>query len=170
MDSNIKTENPEPKKQLRALWNADFSALLGKSYILADSSDVKGVAVWMKADFTGTDIIPFLVNGGIKLLPYIPRMLSYEAYANKLKERHIQEDTWYLYDLAVREDAQKTGVMSELMRPPLSYFDSIGADCYLETHDKNNVPRYEHYGFDLVETGLVPNSDLKHYSMLRKAR
>ena len=37
----------------------------------------------------------------------------------------------------------------------------------LETNKESNVPLYEHYGFELKETALVPKSNVTHYSMVR---
>ena len=41
-------------------------------------------------------------------------------------------------------------------------------DCYLETLTFENVKIYERYGFDLVQTEKVPNTDLTLYAMYRK--
>ena len=38
---------------------------------------------------------------------------------------------------------------------------------YIETNKESNVSLYEHYGFELKETALVPKSDVTHYAMVR---
>lgn len=80
------------------------------------------------------------------------------------------ERTWYLYDLAVRPQYQGKGGASRLLRPMLAYFDRIGANCYLETHDAKNVAMYEHFGFAIVEFPTLPHSELRHYAMQRKPK
>jgi len=156
------------ERKLHTLWHANLCALLGNALVVAESPDARGMAVWAKADFEGINAGKFLLHGGSKLLPHIPRMLSYESYANKLKAAHVAKDAWYLYDLAVAHEFQGQKIAALLIRPMLSFFDRTGADCFLETHNQKNVPMYEHFGFCLVETGLVPKSGLKHYAMLRK--
>ena len=35
----------------------------------------------------------------------------------------------------------------------------------METNKKENVSLYEHFGFKLMEEGMVPKSDVRHYAM-----
>lgn len=51
----------------------------------------------------------------------------------------------------------------------LAYFDRTGQDCYLETLDEKNVSLYEHFGFKLMESVKLPDSQLTLYAMLKKA-
>lgn len=57
--------------------------------IYADSEEMNGFAVWLPPGFTGSKTIPFLLNGGMRLilhsgLKVIGRLLTYENYATKL--------------------------------------------------------------------------------------
>ena len=42
--------------------------------------------------------------------------------------------------------------------------------CYLETHEEASVSMYRHFGFEVVETGIVPRSAVRYWAMLRNAR
>jgi hypothetical protein len=39
---------------------------------------------------------------------------------------------------------------------------------YLETHNKDNVPYYEKFGFQLIHTETIPNHGLDFWCMLRE--
>lgn len=52
----------------------------------------------------------------------------------------------------------------------LEFCDQEAMQCYLETNKESNVSLYEHYGFELKETALVPKSDVTHYAMVRKPK
>ena len=54
------------------------------------------------------------------------------------------------------------------MEPMLSSFDTEGMPCYLETLDRNNVPKYTRYGFELLEETPIPGTTLTIWAMLRK--
>lgn len=84
------------------------------------------------------------------------------------KKKYADEGSRYPYNLAVDPNAQGKGPASKLMRPMLEFFYRTGHQCYLETQDPQNVPMYEHYGFEAVEIGKLPGSDIAHYAMLRK--
>ena len=152
---------------LRTFWNAVLHAQKPDTFILADSPDVHGVLIVSKAQDAGTKTLPFLLNGGIKLLPHIPIILSYETYTEKIQNKHIGKDTWYIFTFAVEKSFQGKHIASALMRPFLDFLDRTGSSCYLETHNAKNVPIYEHYGFSVIETGTVPHSSLTHYAMMR---
>lgn len=39
--------------------------------------------------------------------------------------------------------------------------------CYLEAQSESNVSLYEHYGFEVLAEGVVPNTDIPHWDMMR---
>lgn len=141
----------------------------------ATDEKVNAVAIFTPPYYTGSKTISFLVNGGVELAfmsnPTIfLRLLEYENYTMKLKKEYTNHTSWYLYNLAVDPEFQKQGNCSKLLKPMLAYLDRIHQDCYLETHDVKNVALYEHFDFELLETGNIPKTKVKHYAMLRRAR
>ncbi len=166
---NLVLNGKTTEKNLRTLWHAILNSQKSGSFAFADSPDIHGALIVSKIIDSGTKTVPFLLNGGFKLFPHIPRLLSYESYVKKIQSNHVGKDTWYIFTFGVEKASQGKHIASALMQPFLSFLDRIGTDCFLETHDKKNVPLYEHYGFKLVETGTVPHSALTHYAMLRTA-
>ena len=46
--------------------------------------------------------------------------------------------------------------------------DNQKQDLYLETHKKENISLYEHYGFELLEETPIPKSNVVQYAMIRR--
>ena len=83
----------------------------------------------------------------------------------KLKENNSSSNDWYLYNLSVVKDKQGKGIASKLLKPMLQFLNEQNKGCYLETNKKANVNLYEHFGFRLMEEGMVPKSNVYHYAM-----
>jgi len=64
----------------------------------------------------------------------------------------------------------KGGYARILIKAMLNRLDSEKIPCFLETQTEKNVAIYERYGFEVVEKGMVPETTLPHYGMLRKCR
>ena len=140
--------------------------------IYADSEEMNGFAVWLPFGFTGSKTIPFLLNGGLRLILHsgpgiIGRLLTYETYAMNLKKAFTDNYDWYLYNLSIKKDAQGKGIASKLMRPMLQFCDDERMVAYLETNKAANVSLYQHYGFDLMKEELIPKTPVTHYAMVR---
>ena len=141
--------------------------------IYADSEEINGFAVWLPFGFTGSKTLPFLFNGGLKLIFHsgfgiIGRLLAYETYAMNLKKEFTDHYDWYLYNLSIKKEAQGKGIASKLMRPMLTFCDDERMISYLETNKESNVGLYRHYGFDLMKEERIPKTPVTHYAMVRK--
>ena len=152
-----------------------LKTMMKDAVIYADSEELNGCAVWLPFGFTGNKALPFMLHGGMKLflhtgLSMIGRLSSFEKYAMQLKKEFTGHYDWYLFNLFVKKDAQGKGIASKLMRPMLQFCDDERMLAYLETNKETNVGLYQHYGFDLMSEGLVPNSSVKHYAMLRNPK
>ena len=140
--------------------------------IYADSEEINGFAVWLPFGFTGSKTLPFLMNGGLKLifhsgLGIIGRLLTYENYAMNLKKEFTDNYDWYLYNLSIKKDSQGKGIASKLLRPMLNFCDNEKMVAYLETNKETNVGLYHHYGFNLMREELIPKTPVTHYAMVR---
>lgn len=138
----------------------------------ADSEEINGFAVWLPFGFTGSTTLPFLLNGGLKLILHsgpgiIGRLLAYETYAMNLKKEFTDHYDWYLYNLSIKKDAQGKGLASKLMRPMLQFCDEERMVSYLETNKDTNVGLYQHYGFELMRQEKIPQTPVTHYAMVR---
>lgn len=149
-----------------------LKAMTEDAVIYADSEEINGFAVWLPFGFTGSKTMPFLLNGGMRLIAHagpgiIGRLLTYESYAMNLKKQFTDNYDWYLYNLSIKKDAQGKGIASKLMRPMLQFCDDERMVAYLETNKASNVSLYRHYGFDLMKEELIPKTPVTHYAMVR---
>ena len=68
---------------------------------------------------------------------------------------------------AVRPALQGAGVGHKMIQPVLDYADEHGLLISLETHNPANLPRYNHYGFDVYKT-LKSHFELTQYCLVRQ--
>ncbi|MBQ5646437.1 MAG: hypothetical protein IIV07_05150, partial [Treponema sp.] len=83
------TYNPKGSK---ILMETSLKSMIDDGVIYADSPELNGFTVWMPPKYTGNKTIPFLINGGIKLIlnsgiKIIARLLHYENHAMPLKKK-----------------------------------------------------------------------------------
>ena len=62
---------------------------------------------------------------------------------------------------------QGQGIGRALLTPVLQMADHEGIPCYLETFVWDNVPFYEHRGFQVVDAGVEPLSQITFWAMKR---
>ena len=159
----------------RLIMQVSLRTMTKDAIIYADSEEMNGFAVWLPFGFTGSKTLPFLLNGGLKLifhsgLGIIKRMFTYENYAMGLKKEYTDHFDWYLYNLSIRKEAQGKGIASKLMRPMLQFCDDERMNAYLETNKASNVGLYQHYGFDLMREEPIPGTPVMHYAMVRSPK
>ena len=167
------TKGKYDKKASKLIMQISLKTMTEDAIIYADSEDMNGFAVWLPFGFTGSKTLPFLFNGGLKLifhsgLGIIGRLLTYESYAMNLKKEFTDNYDWYLYNLSIKKNAQGKGIASKLMRPMLKFCDDENMVAYLETNKEKNVSLYNHYGFELKKEELIPKTTVTHYAMVRQ--
>ena len=114
----------------------------------------------------------FMRSGGLSLSKTVSKNVinlidTYSKYAKTFHGKYAPGKHWYLYAIAVRKRYQGKGIAGALIKPMLAMLDERKLPCFLETQNGANVPKYEHYGFKTVETGILPNSEIMHWAMLR---
>ena len=167
------TKGKYDAKASELLMKVTLKSMIKDSIIYADSEEMNGFAAWVPFGFKGTEALPFLRCGGLKLflytgLGFVGRLLSYESYAMNLKKQFTDHYDWYLFNLSIKKDAQGKGIASKLMRPMLQFCDDEQMVAFLETNKEVNVGLYKHYGFNLMSSELIPTSNVMHYAMVRK--
>lgn len=157
----------------KLIMKISLKTMFKDAVIYADSEEIHGFVVWLPFGFTGNKPLPFIFNGGVRLIFHsgfgiVDKLLTYENYAMKLKKDISGPYDWYLYNLSIAKESQGKGIASKLMLPMLKFLDDKNIGVYLETNKESNVSLYQHYGFELKKEELVPKSKVVHYAMLRK--
>ena len=148
-----------------------YGVLYGEVY--ATSSDLEGVASWVpseKADFTMRRMIR---SGCLSILSRlgrktVSRAMTYADYASSMHKRYAPFRHWYLMVIGVDPLYQGRGYASALIKPMLARIDQERLPCYLDSQNEKNVPIYQHYGFEVVEEGTIPETNTTIWAMLRE--
>ena len=145
--------------------------LYGEAY--ASSPDLEGVAVWLP--FVNADMPPERRrdSGGLSVIPKIGmeilgRVQNYGQYSNTRHRHHAPFPHWFLQAFGVEPLLQGKGYGATLLRAMLARIDEEHLPCYLDTQNEKNVPMYQHFGFKVVEEGVIPGTEVRHWSMLRE--
>ena len=150
-----------------------YGILYGQSY--ATSQSLEGVALWFSPQ-QGELTLWRMIRCGVLALYFnvgrkvVSRVNSFFDYSDKVHHRLAPFPHWYLGLIGVDPEFQGRGYASALIKPMLAQIDKEHLPCYLETANEKNVPVYEHYGFEVVESGTIPSSSVNYWAMLRAKR
>ncbi|UCF29548.1 MAG: GNAT family N-acetyltransferase [Chloroflexota bacterium] len=97
----------------------------------------------------------------------IARSFGYMDYAATIHQRYAQSRHWYLQFIGVDPDYQGKGHGGRLLKFLLDRLDSERESCFLETQNQENLAFYQQNGFQVVEQGTIPGTDIGHWAMLR---
>ena len=156
------------------IWSILIKSGVDNMLPFGTSEGAEATALFAPPGFTGAKLLPYIKAGGLKL-PFVmypgvlSRLLGYENYSMELKKKYTGHKAWYLFSLTVRPEYQGKKMASSLLKPMFEYFDRTGQDCFLETHTEKNVEMYRHFGFEVAEKGRIPQTNICHCAMLRKA-
>lgn len=70
--------------------------------------------------------------------------------------------------IVVKPELRGTGVFRKLLTPLLKTCDREQLPVVLQTHVKDNIPKYEHFGFRIMETSTSDALHLTCWNMLRE--
>jgi len=96
------------------------------------------------------------------------RLISGLLHSSSILDKHARNTDWTLFQLAVNPFYQGKGHAGALLKSMLKRLDEKRQSCCLDTHDKKNVDIYKRYGFEVVYSGLVPQTGTNLWTMVRK--
>jgi GNAT superfamily N-acetyltransferase len=140
------------------------------------SSNLEGIAVWMRSNKRGRRPFWRILTSGaiwqaIRLgLKPLKKMQVYDQYIEKKHNELAPMKHWYLVVLAVDPEHQGKGYASKLVKKMLTDIDKDGLPCYVETEGEKNVSMYQHFGFEIVDEFVVPDTNDKLVAMLRQPK
>ena len=86
------------------------------------------------------------------------------------KQKCGKSNYYYIQLIAIERTMKGNGVLRRLIDPVLECCEQQKIPVLLDTHDKDNVPIYQHFGFELVmEHPSKNDSSIAQYSMMKKA-
>lgn len=167
---------PDPDQrdnEMRALWEmfVKFGMRYGQCFV--SSEKVEGVSIWVPSENAKMTLWKQIRSGGLKVLRNLGLgFLKRSNIADKAiiaeHEKYAPPKHWYLQQLAVDPKEQGKGYASLLLRDFFAKNDEAQIPYYLETGLTGNVEMYEHLGFELLETKIIPQTNVKMWFMIRK--
>lgn len=164
---------------LPELFECDMEEFFETCEIYADSPDINGILVvddesqpYNAFHYYLAEAAALLKTDGylIKEDPSLKTFWNFfqgRDYLNsKWTDQLEQEKRLHIIYLAVRPAMQHHGLSSLLLKEVIDCADRKKLMISLETHNKNNVPFYEHFGFK-VFTIVEKHLHLKQYCMVR---
>jgi ribosomal protein S18 acetylase RimI-like enzyme len=155
----------------------EFELRYGMNYgdVYTTSPSVEGVAVWLPSSKSEISFWRAFRSGGLILQKRLgkqvmDRVTSFSAVVGNLHKKHAPFPHYYLFFIGVDPAYQKKRVASRLITPMLGWLDMQKLPCYLHTQNENNIGLYEHYGFQVIEQLVLPDSAVLHTAMLRNPR
>jgi N-acetylglutamate synthase-like GNAT family acetyltransferase len=82
--------------------------------------------------------------------------------------KYTDKDVYNLLVIVVDESLKGTGAFRRLLMPAIKQCDEKGLPIVLQTHNPQNVPIYEHFGFRIMESTSSEEIDLTCYCMMRR--
>ena len=98
----------------------------------------------------------------------LERSQRFEGYYTPMWKRHTPFRHWILQFIGVDPVHQGKGYAGTLLESMLARIDEENLPCYLTTSDENNVSLYQHYGFEVIEKGVIPDTEVSVWAMLRE--
>jgi ribosomal protein S18 acetylase RimI-like enzyme len=165
----------EKEKNARLPYAYEFVMRYGLRYgqVHTTSKQLEGIAVWLPSD---KYVMPFwrlLLSGAIwpalKMGKETGQRMQHFSKYIKVKHKDLAPfNHWYLMLLGVDPRFQGRGFGSRLLREMLTNIDEEYLSCYLETHNEQNVPMYQHFGFKVIDEFIIPETTVKLWAMLRE--
>jgi len=123
--------------------------------VARDSGRIAGIAAWFPpGTWSGTQVgaLPGYLWAFGRRVGVCARYASVAVRAHPREQPH-----WYLAMIGVDPSRQGSGVGAALLRSRLERCDEDGTAAYLESSNPQNVPLYEHFGFQVTGTLDLPN-------------
>lgn len=141
--------------------------------VYATSAKLEGAAVWSPSEAYPVSFWRTLRSLPLKNIWGMTRSASFRMHAVdrfliEIRQRQAPRHHYYLEILGVDPAYQKQGCSSKLVRPMLHRLDQEKLPCYLETQDPQDVPIYQHFGFEIVEHTSIPETPLYSWALLRQ--
>jgi ribosomal protein S18 acetylase RimI-like enzyme len=165
----------EKKELSRYLF--EFELQYGMNYgdVYTTSPSVEGVAVWLPSSKSEITFWRAFRSGGMRLQKQLGkqimnRLMSFSTAVDTLHKKHAPFPHYYLFFIGVDPAYQKKRVAGRLITPMLGWLDMQKLPCYLNTQNEKNIGLYEHYGFQVMEQLVLPDSGIVHTALHRNPR
>lgn len=137
------------------------------------SPNLEGAIVWFRPEYVDMSFWRLMLSGALRHafgMGYHAsrRMIHLGRHITEIHHLDAPFPHWYLQILGVVPEHQGEGYGGCLLRDGLACADRDKLPCYLTTNKEQNIGFYEHHGFKVIREFVVPKTDFKNWSLLRK--
>ncbi|MBS4535324.1 GNAT family N-acetyltransferase [Clostridium sp. D2Q-14] len=147
-----------------------YTMIYGKAY--ASSSNIEGILLFLYHDNYKFNLIRILRSGGLSLLKLGGnvgnRFGQFNEFYTRIHQDAINEPHQYIMLIGVDPSEQGQGHGGKLLKSIVDLTEKSDESCYLETHKFENVAIYKKYGFKVVFEGIIPETGITQWSMLKE--
>ncbi|HAK57508.1 MAG TPA: hypothetical protein DCP06_00865 [Lachnospiraceae bacterium] len=158
------------EKVLSRMMKVDFRSRLKLMGGIASSKNYESILLFEPPNTPKTGMVEYVRVadvGDFSLLfrSAMYKQEKYEDYALEKRKEYLDDNTWYIYIFATRNEFQRQGHGKKLIKLLCSFADINGYRICLETNLKENVTMYENFGFKNMDSSIYKET-LEHYVML----
>lgn len=149
-----------------------LAALYGECFSTAEKD---GVLMMLPPDQIKITIGK-MYQSGMLAIPFkmswasFSRSMALMDFVEKEHKAAAPVDHYYIMTVGVLPERQGRGIGRKLMTKALEIVDADNMPCYLETQNKNNIPIYQRFGFEVGSDKEIPTGGLHNWGMLRQKR
>ena len=166
--------DPQQRKQLLPILTG-YLVRAGVLYgeVNITSPKMKGVAVWMPPK-THISTLELLFQVGVITCPLrlglkaFQGVWHYVQHVERLCQRYLNSDYWYLQVISVDSPHQKQGYGKSLIKPMLKRFSKQKIPCCLDTEEESNVAYYQQYGFQVIDANTIAGTNNTCWFMVKE--
>ncbi len=137
------------------------------------TTDFAGGALWRSPGLNMWIWVWDQIRAGLLLAPFklypgeLWRFYKVHKEATWRMRKSLTEPHWVLDVLGVTPARHGQGVARCLLAPALALADKQRLPCYLITNKEGNIGIYNRFGFEVIQSGLLPGSAVMFYEMRR---
>ncbi len=137
------------------------------------TSDFAGGALWRSPGLSTWIWVWDQMRAGLLCAPFklypgeLWRFHKVHGEATRRMRRSLTAPHWVLDVLGVAPARHGQGVARCMLAPTLSLADKQKLPCYLITNKETNIGIYNRFGFEVIQSGLLPGSAVMFYEMRR---
>ncbi|NHJ26031.1 MAG: N-acetyltransferase [Candidatus Lokiarchaeota archaeon] len=143
----------------------------------ATSENLEGITIWLPPNKVYPSTWNMMRHGGFYTmrkvglkLKALKRTMAVFKYEEERHKELAPYDHWYFQNIAVKPEEQGKGYGGLLINTMLKTIESEGLPIYVETNTEKSVSIYQKYEFEVLEHGIIPETDVPLWCMLRKPK
>ncbi|HAG11050.1 MAG TPA: hypothetical protein DCK76_06640 [Desulfotomaculum sp.] len=94
-------------------------------------------------------------------------LLVHKITVHDWYKQYFTGEVYHLLVVVIDESLKGTGALRNILMPVINECEEKKIPIVLQTHNPDNVPLYQHYGFELMETHYSEELDLSCFCMAR---